>query len=362
MPAGNAVSSDLADQSASEQRAVIDQSSVLAIQSSVLSIIGTITSQIALVTALFYYFGWVYIHHFYDYFGVDINLLNYSTADYVLRSINVAFFPFMYLALTFLALLAFHCLVMVPALMKEVPRSPLLSRAAASGATSSAIPRVAQTGFSQVMHLVVSRVRSLAHWRLTSPQARWIIGVLRIIAVILVLVVFAGLIFPERFGVPLGLLLPLFLMFSVSVLGYIKHIRSRYPDSLAAATTVWPTAHSRMYTSTLLTLGVVAGLWVVSIYGEQVGAGHATDFVSQLPDQPEVVIYSTERIALNGPGVNVSDITLPDIKYHCQYTGLRLLAHTPDKLLLLPAKWQHGHDHVFLLRDDDSIRIDIIAR
>jgi hypothetical protein len=353
--AGDGVRADLATQLVPEQRATTDQSGVL-------TIIGTITSQVALVTALFYYFGWVYIHSFYAYFGIDTNLLGYSTADYVLRSLNVAFLAFMYLAFAALTLFAFHHFAMVPALMEEQSRSPLLSEAVTSGVSSSAILCCTRPRFSQVMNLVVDWVRSLGHWRLRPSGARWIIDILQVVAVILALAVFSGVIFPEQLGVPLGFFLPLLLMFSVSALGYIAHVRSRYPDAFTVTATVSPTVRSRMYTSILLTLGFVAGLWAVSLYGDRLGTRHATDFVAQLSNQSEVVIYSTERIALNGPGINVSDITPPGIKYHCQYTGLRLLVHTPDKLILLPAKWQHGHDRVFLLRDDNSIRIDIIAR
>jgi hypothetical protein len=355
IPVDDNVRADLATRSAPAQSAVTDQSGVL-------TIIGTITSQVALVTALFYYFGWVYIHSFYTYFGIDTNLLGYSTADYVVRSINVAFLAFMYLAFTALALSAFHRLVMAPVLMQEQPRPRLPSNAVVSGVSNSAIPRFAGPGLGQVMGLVVSWARSSGRWRLRPSGARRIIGALQVVAVILAIVVFAGVIFPDQFGVPLGFFLPLLLMFSVSALGYIAHVRSRYPDTLVATTTAFPAARSRMYISTLLTLGFVAGLWAVSLYGDQVGTHGATDFVVQLSNQSEVIIYSTERIALNGPGINVSDITQPGIRYHCQYTGLRLLAHTPDKILLLPAKWQHGHDRVFLLRDDNSIRIDIIAR
>lgn len=353
--AGDGARADLATQLAPEQRAATDQSGVL-------TIIGTITSQVALATALFYYFGWVYIHSFYAYFGIDTNLLGYSTADYVLRSLNVAFLAFMYLAFTALSLFAFHRLAMVPALTEEQSRSPLPPEAVTSGVSTSVILYCARPRLRQAMDLMVGWVRSLGRWRLRPSGARWIIGVLQVAAVILALVVFSGVIFPEQLGVPLGFFLPLLLMFSVSALGYIAHVRSRYPDTFAGTATVFPTVRSRMHTSILLTLGFVAGLWAVSLYGDQLGTRHATDFVAQLSDQPEVAIYSTERIALNGPGVDVSDITLPGIKYHCQYTGLRLLAHTPGKLLLLPAKWQHGHDRVFLLRDDNSIRIDIIAR
>jgi hypothetical protein len=337
----------------SEQRTVMDQNGML-------TIIGAITSQAVLITALFYYFGWVYIHSFYAYFGIDTNLLGYSTVDYLLRSINLTFLAFMYLAFTVLALLAFHRLVMMPALTEGQVGSPRLSNAVTGGVNGSAITWLVRPALSRVLDLIVRWVRALGCWRLRPSSARWIIAILRALAIGLVLVVFTGIAFPERFGVPLGLLLPLFLMFSVSTFGYLAYVRSKYSNAHTA--TARPPAPSRVYILTLLALGLVAGLWAVSLYGDQVGTRLAADFVAELPDQPGVVIYSTERIALNGPGINVSDIAQSSTKYHWQYSGLRLLTHTPDKFLLLPAGWQHGRDRVFLLRDDDSIRIDIIPR
>jgi hypothetical protein len=100
----------------------------------------------------------------------------------------------------------------------------------------------------------------------------------------------------------------------------------------------------------------------LSLYADRLGTRLAADTAADLPVQPGVVVYSTERIALSGPGVTVDEIVQPGVKYRFQYTGLRLLGRAPDKFLLLPSRWQRGRDRVLLLRDDNSIRIDIEAR
>jgi hypothetical protein len=69
-----------------------------------LTIVGTITSQTVLITALLYYFGWARTQASLAYFGLDTSLIAYSTPDYVLRSINVAFRPFIGAAFAGLAL------------------------------------------------------------------------------------------------------------------------------------------------------------------------------------------------------------------------------------------------------------------
>jgi hypothetical protein len=355
VPSANAVHSDGIAPATPEQRTVTESSNVL-------SIIGTITSQVVFITALFYYFGWVYTRSYFDYFGIDTSLVGYSTADYVLRSINVAFRPFVYLAFAALASLAFHRIVMAPALMRMTSDLPISSNTTTSEVAALVPPpRSPRSGLGRVVGSVFSSARALGHWRLGLSAVRWIIGVSQAVALVLAGAVLAGLVFPDQFGASLGLLSPLSLVLSVSLLGYIAHVRSTYPDVFAVTMAHWRTASSRAYGLTLLALGLVAGLWVVGVYGDQVGTRLATNTAAQLPIQPGVIIYSTERIALNGPGINVREIVGSDSKYHYQYTGLRLLLRASDKLLLLPASWQRGHDRVLLIRDDDSIRIDIAA-
>ena len=68
-----------------------------------------------LIAALLYYFGWVQTRATFEYFGVDTSLLRFTTADYVLRSINFAIPPFTCFALVVLLLLGFHRRVVVRA-------------------------------------------------------------------------------------------------------------------------------------------------------------------------------------------------------------------------------------------------------
>jgi hypothetical protein len=335
----------------------IQEKSSIADPNNVLTIIGTITSQVVLITALLYYFGWIYTHSFFEYFGVDTSLLGYGTADYVLRSSNVAFDPFIYLAFGVLALFGLHRIVMVPALIARIDK-PTLANAVTSTLSGPAPERSAW--FRLGRGLALARVRN--RWRLgrSNPRyPRYVIGTLRAIAIILVTVVFAGMMLPKQIGTPLGLILPLLLILSVGLLGYVAYVRSTYPHVFAITTP--STSPSRTYILTLLALGLVAGLWTVSLYGVQVGSQLAANIAAGLSTRPGVVVYSTERIALGGPGIVVAEIAQPGAKYHFQYTGLRLLVRAPDKFLLLPSRWQHGRDRVLLLRDDNSIRIDIEA-
>lgn len=354
LPTDSAFRIDGVTSSALARRAVADPSNVL-------TIIGAVTSQVVLITAVFYYFGWVRTYSFFSYFGVDSRLLNYSTADYVLRSINVAFLPFIHAALVALVLFGFHRLVIIPALMRATLDPLSWSKTAVSDAKSPSVSRLVRPGLSWAVRSAIGWARLLICWRLGPSGSRRFIGVLQLIAATSGAVVFIGILFPRRIGVPLGIFLPLLLVVSVILLSYIAHLRFRYPDAFAATAYPRPIPPSRRYALILLTLGLIGGLWAVGLYGDHVGTRDATDMVSQLPARPEIVVYSTERITLNGHGITVSEMTQAGTKYHYRYTGLRLLARAPDRFLLLPARWQYGRDRVLVVRDDDSIRIDIAA-
>ncbi len=283
--------------------------------SSALAIAGTITSQTVLITGLLYYFGWVRAQATARYFGLDTTLVGYSTTGYLLRSVNVTFMPFMRVALVALVLLGLHRLLVLRAL-----GMPAGSRARRMG--------------------------------------RWIVTVTRGVAVALAAVGIIRMLFPDQLGWPSGLALPLLIIVSVALLGYVAHLRSTHLEGLATP----PASHPQVQALVLLAIGLLGALWAVSLYADQGGRQAAANIVAELPDRrPAVVIYSAERIALNGTGVEVAEIAQPDSRYRYQYSGIRFLARSTDKYLLLPVGWRRGHDRVFVVPDDDSIRIDIAA-
>ncbi|MCA1709368.1 MAG: hypothetical protein LC808_41260, partial [Actinobacteria bacterium] len=242
--------------------------------------------------------------------------------------------------------------------------------------------------------------------------------VAHVLGVVLAAVVIIALLAPDQVGSPLGLMVPLLLIASVALIGYVTHLRSAYPqaftqnqrytpradvanqkiehderqglpsehpdnqseadpvneqrrckrplDTLTRLNDMWLAPRVRRYPwvrpLTLLVLGLVAVLWATSLYAYQAGTDYAVDFVADLPNHSAIVLYSAERIAIAGPGVQVADISQSGTKYHYQYSGLRLLARSVDTYLLLPRYWKRGQDRVFIIRDDGSIRIDVAAQ
>lgn len=285
---------------------------------SAFTIIGTITSQTAVIGAVLFYFGWVRTHALFAYFGVDPTLISYGATDYILRSVNVAFPPLIGAACVALVLFGVHCVVVLPTLER------------------------ANDGWA---------------WH----ALQWVVLGAQALAIGLITVGIIGVLIPGRVGVPLGIALPLLLVFATITLGYTAHLQSRYPGLLGRMRVSSRTVSSQLQRTVLLTLGLLASLWAVTFYANNLGTQIAAAWAAHLPAEPTTVIYSTNRIAVFGPGVQVTEFNQPGTKYHYQYSGIRLLARSNDKFLLLPVGWQRGRDSIFAIRDDDSIRVDFIA-
>jgi hypothetical protein len=104
-------------------------------------------------------------------------------------------------------------------------------------------------------------------------------------------------------------------------------------------------------------------LWSWSLYASDVGVTRAREFAADLPYKESVSVYSTERLAISGPGVNALSLAGTGSRYAVRYDGLRLLVRAADgTLFLVPVDWRRGRDGVFQIKDDEHIRIDVVAR
>jgi len=276
-----------------------------------------ITSHTAAISAVLFYFGWVRTHAIFDSFGIDTTLLGYSAPDYVLRSVDVAFPPLIGAGCVALMLLGVHRVVI----------SPMLKRSKRD----------------RIWHILRRAVRA--------AQA---------CAIILVMLTVAGILFWNQLGAPLGIMLPLSLTAASILLYYTTYLKFHYPTVLGKTPTASGNAECHLQGSAFLTVGLLASLWAVVLYANQVGAQIAANWAANLRAEPAVVLYSVDRVALTGPGVETEPINQQGTKYHYQYSGLRLLVRANDKFILFPMNWQRGRDRIMFIKDDQSVRVDII--
>ena len=290
-----------------------------------LSAIAAVASQAVFLAAILYYFGWSQTEAHFAYFGVDATLLGFSSADYVLRSADAALPPIVCAGLGGLALLSLH-----------------------------------------------QRLKSIAASRSVNPKklriACWF---LRIVGAFFAFAVLAGVAFHGRLGKPLvGLDLPFMLAGAVLCFTFAPLLLSpsRQPSGSSAAFASrrgGPSASHQQMSGPrkliLVALGLLAFFWWVALSAANAGHQTAEDSAREPVNDFQVILYSVDKIALSGPGVSVDPLNLADSKYRYRYSGLRLLAYSSGKYILLPQHWQHGRDSAFVVSDDENVRVDVIA-
>ncbi len=125
----------------------------------------------------------------------------------------------------------------------------------------------------------------------------------------------------------------------------------------------WPTRahrHGRSLYALAITVAAVCALWAGSLYAHGLGIQAAQQVVRKLPGGRAVAVYSTQRLALSGPGVTVHDLGTA-FRYPYEYEGLRLLLARSGTYYLLPAGWTPQFDLTYVLDEGDQIRIEIYS-
>jgi len=276
-------------------------------ESALLGLFGAAASQVAILTALLYYVGWARSHATLGYFGIDPALVGYSTADYVLRSLSAAFTPVIVVVLVGLGLLLIH---------RNVVR-----------------PRV-DGGGRAVRRVLVAGI---------------------LFCGLLAAVVCVRLALPGWLSVPQGLMLPASLLLAAGSFAYLDYLWT-----LSVPTGQVAGSPSRARALALLGLMLLSGLWALAVYAQGVGQERAERIVAGLRRAPAITVYSSTPLAIQGLGVRKAAIGVDGDRYRYAYSGLRLLTAGNGKTVLLPVGWRRG-ESVFVLSDDESVRIDVAA-
>jgi hypothetical protein len=145
-----------------------------------------------------------------------------------------------------------------------------------------------------------------------------------------------------------------------------------FPASIGAGALLWVYAgrvrrgddgRSRFALALVGVLVLVCLFWTASNYAEVLGDRLADDFVDEVDRLPGVVVSSQQRLYLDGPGVDETQLPGPDedggLRY--RYEGLRLLEHTGGRYFLVSDGWTPTYGVVFVLEDgDDTMRLDFV--
>ncbi|MEU1998703.1 hypothetical protein ABZ511_30055 [Nocardia gamkensis] len=276
------------------------------------------TSEATLTLAVLYYVGSVYTRSWYGHFGIDARLLDFSVSDYVIKSLDGAFFP---VVLALLIAAAVFALRQVPLVTVRRTRRPR---------------------------------RALRLW----------VRAVTVVGVLLCTGVAAGLVLRKQLPSWMSLGLPLMLITGVALIWYAQELSTTYHRLLYRRPGDSPPRRSVPLLVTLLGLAFLAGFWAIGYYASVQGSRSATEEENRgLGHQPAVVVFSVDRLAIAGGKSRIDAITLPDTRYRYQYSGLLLLARADDRYFLIPADWDKERgDRVFVITTSDNIRIDLAPR
>jgi hypothetical protein len=109
-----------------------------------------------------------------------------------------------------------------------------------------------------------------------------------------------------------------------------------------------------------IVVAAVCALWAASLYAHNLGIQAAEKIVQDLPARTAVVVYSSQPLALSGPGLTVQRLPATYL-YHYRYQGLRLLLTRSGTYYLLPVRWSPQLDLTYILNQSDPIRIELLG-
>lgn len=250
------------------------------------------------LTALLFYFGFVWTDSFYEYFGVDAATLGFSTQDYLLRSVGALYVP--------------------------------------AGAVGVVALLVIWT------HAVLTR------WMRGSRRARARIGRaglgVAIAGAVTFLVGIVGVLHP--FGLEIGqLATPVCLGLGTLAVGYGRFLFLR---SRRRRRTRETDLAERAGLAAVVALATLAVFWSANTYAEEYGRGEARNLAAHLTLRPEVTLDTKERIFFPGAQETALMVNGPGQQFKYRYRGLRLLAQSGTRMFLIPASMTSRYEVLML--------------
>ena len=176
-----------------------------------------------------------------------------------------------------------------------------------------------------------------------------------VVAIVCLIIVLNGISSLPTASYSRGYPLPIAVLGLAAAVGLGRRVLARSVPSTSHAT-------DPLWSMMVAAIALGAVLWVTDLYVGADGTREGRDRANTLrsPTSSDLVLYSTNRLAIAGPGIQSDPITTEDNRYHFQYSGLRLLIRTPREYVILAAYWQKGRDHVIFVPINDSTRFDLI--
>lgn len=281
----------------------------------VAGLIVAVVAPVTLITALAYYFGYRRESAFAGYFGIDPSTLGFTTNDYVLRSVDALFVP-----ITVVLLVAFAAVYLHALAGDRFGRVDL-------------VPIAAVAGFCALtLGIALLAGKPLAH----------------------------DYAYLQALGPAVGVALLLYAL---------SRSRSVSRHALGAAVFVG------------IAVVLVSVFWATSDYADTRGHADARKLARDITVLPSATVFSKENLDIHplAPGGGVPQPVKPgggcrllmvqkfrNGAYRFTYSGFTLLLRSGGNYFLTPTpidprrpRWDPVNDAVFVIRDDDNIRVQL---
>jgi len=267
-----------------------------------LKIVASVLANVTLLTALLFYFGFLYTQRFFDYFGVHYTILGQSLNEILARGVDGMFLP---LAETAAAVLVVSCVIRyLKARLRPRTWLSLLRKG---------MPVAAVLGLGLV-GLAIVVIGNPASFRF-----------------------YPGL---PGLGLAVGVLLVFF--------AWRQFISDR-AGATGFAAAEWG------ITFLLVTIGL---FWSVSNYSAGVGIQSALEVEARLPDLPNTILYSAKSLNLTAEGVHRVVCADGEAAYRYRYDGLKFLLQSGGQYVFVPAGWRAGSGTAFVIPRTDALRLE----
>lgn len=286
-----------------------------------MSQVASVVAPTTVVTAMLLYFGFIGTRARFAYFGVHLDLVDLSNQDLVLYGLEILYVPVAALFLAVLLLVVLHAAISWLVTARSGRATALL--VAGLGALAGALLLA-----RAVLGLVVGHVA-----RQETPGAT-------------ALALAGG---------------PALLAYAGWIAARVEVHRGAGTPALRGWYVSQPVRVLRR--SALVAVGalVVAGLfWAGTSFAWRVGEGRAFDDALQLPERPEVVLDTEQRLVDLPPFVQESRLPPDqDAKLRYRYRGLRLLVESGGRLFLVPGHWTR-QGRTLIVTYDDTVRLQVV--
>ncbi len=274
------------------------------VDSSVLSGVGkiaTVVGPTTLLTALLFYFGWVWTDAESRYLGLDESLLGFSTSDYLLRSTSAAFLPLI--------------VVLLVALLGHWLQGAVGRRLTTADDRSWRALRavVAVTGATLLALAVITVL-----WRDDSGN---------------------------------NLFTPFAFASGTMLVGAAVRINA-VGDERRTVRSI-PTASVANATITILVIASCL-FWEVSIYARDRGTRAGEALIAGLACRPDAALFSELPLPVDTPGVTRTAVSATIFRYD----GLKLLLHASGKYFLVHANWSIDDGRTVVVNDSTASLVE----